>query len=87
MLTFLSAQIPSNAILNQELQQLYNALRSKLILLAACTVGVICWREYTLTVDAIKKQLLSIIKVSLDLDGWTSTNILAITLVIGYHIV
>jgi hypothetical protein len=39
--------------------------------------------EYALTVDAIKKQLPSRNKVSLALDGWTSTNIFAITSVIA----
>jgi len=38
--------------------------------------------KYTLTLDAIEKQLRSRTKVSLALDGWTSTNTLCITLVI-----
>jgi len=45
----------------------------------------LCRREYTLTVDAIKKQLPSTNKVSLALDGWTSTNKLAITSVIVHY--
>jgi nuclear transport factor 2 (NTF2) superfamily protein len=36
-------------------------------------------------VDAIKKQLAIRNKVSLALDGWTSTNKLAITSVIAYY--
>jgi len=36
-------------------------------------------------VDAIKKQLPLQNKVSLALDGWTSTNKLAITSVIAYY--
>jgi hypothetical protein len=48
-------------------------------------MSTICWREYTLTVDAIKKQLPSRNKVSLALDGWTSINKLAITSVITYY--
>jgi hypothetical protein len=38
-----------------------------------------------MTVDAIKKQLPLRNKVSLALDGWTSTNKLAITSVIAYY--
>jgi hypothetical protein len=37
-------------------------------------------------VDAIEKQLPSTNKVSLALDGWTSTNKVAITLVIAYYV-
>jgi len=36
-------------------------------------------------VDGIKKQLPIRNKVSLALDGWTSTNKLAITLIIAYY--
>jgi hypothetical protein len=85
MLGFLSAHIPSNAISNIELRRSYNALRSQLVLPSASTLSNICRREYTLTVDAIKKQLPSTNKVSLALDGWTSTNKLAITSVIAYY--
>jgi len=37
-------------------------------------------------VDGFKKQMLSGNKVSLALDGWTSTNKLVITSVIAYYI-
>jgi hypothetical protein len=37
-------------------------------------------------VDAIKKQLPSRNKVSIPLDGWTSTNKLAVTSVIAYYL-
>jgi len=85
MLGFVSAHIPWNAISNLELRRSYNALRSELVLPSASTLINICRREYTLTVDAIKKQLSSTNKVSLALDGWTSTNKLAITSVIAYY--
>jgi len=55
------------------------------VLLSASTRSNICWRDYALTVDAIKKQLPSRNKVSLALDGWTSTNELAITSGIAYY--
>jgi len=84
MLGFVQAHIPWNAISNIELGQSYNALRSELVLPSASTLHNICRREYTLTVDAIEKQLPSTKKVSLGLDGWTSTNKLAITSVIAY---
>jgi len=85
MLGFVSAHIPWNAISHLELRWSYNALRSELVLLSASTLSNICQREYSLTVDAIEKQLPTRNKVSLALDGWTSTNRLAITSVIAYY--
>jgi hypothetical protein len=85
MLGFVSAHIPWNAISNLELRQSYNALHDDLVLSSARTLNKICQREYALTVDAIKKQLPIRNKVSLALDWWTSTNIVAITLVIAYY--
>jgi len=49
------------------------------------TLSNIYWREYALTVDAIKKQLPSRIKVSLALDEWISPNKLALTSGIAYN--
>jgi len=85
MLGFVSAHIQWNAISNLELRRSCKALRNDLVLLSAATLSNICRREYALTVDAIKKQLPSRNKVCLSLDGWTSTNKLAITLVIAYY--
>ena len=85
MLGFVSAHIPWNAISNLELRRSYKALRDDLVLPSATTLSNICRREYALTVDAIKKQLPLRNKVSLALDGWTSTNKLAITSVIAYY--
>ena len=85
MLGFVLGHIPWNAISNLELRRSYNALRSELVSPSASTLSIICLREYTLTVDAIKKQLPSTNKVSLALDGWTSTNKLAITSVIPHY--
>jgi hypothetical protein len=68
-----------------ELRWSYKALRDDLVLPSATTPSDICWREYTLTVDAIKKQLPIRNNVSLALDGWTSTYKLAITSVIAYY--
>jgi len=39
-----------------------------------------------MTVDAIREQFPSRYKVSLALDGWTSTNNLTATLVVAYNI-
>jgi len=86
MLGFVSAHIPCNAISNLELRRSYNVLCSKLVLPSASTHSNICWREYSLTVDAIKKQLPSRNKVNLALDRWTSTNKLAITSVIPHYV-
>ena len=83
MLGFVSAHIPWNAISNLELRWSYQALRDDLVLPSATTLNNICRREYALTVDAIKKLLPSRNKVRLALDGWTSTNKFAITLVIA----
>jgi len=85
MIGFVSAYVPWNAISNLELRQSYRALHDDLLLPSAATLSNICCAEYALTVDAIKKQLPSQNKVSLALDGWTSTNKLAITLVIVYY--
>jgi hypothetical protein len=47
------------------------------LLLSASTLSSTFQSEYTLTVDAIKKQLATRNKISLPVDGWTSTNNLA----------
>jgi len=85
MLGFVSAPIPWNSISNLELRRSYKALREDLVLPSATTLRNICQRESSLTMDAIKKQLPSQNKGSLALDGWTSTNKLAITSVIAYY--
>jgi hypothetical protein len=86
MLGSVSAHIPWNAISNLELRRSYKALGNELVLPSATTLSNIFWREYALTVDAIKKQLPIRNKASLALDSWTSTNNLAITSVIAYYI-
>jgi len=85
MLGFVSAHIFWNTISNLELRRSYKALCDDLFLPSATTLSNICRREYALTVDAIKKQLPLQNKVSFALDGWTSTNRLAITSVIAYY--
>jgi len=85
MLGFVSAHIPWNAISNLELRQSYKALRDDLVPPSATTLTNICRKEYALSVDAIRKQLPIRNKVSLALDGWTSTHKLAITSVITYY--
>jgi len=85
MLGFVSANIPWKAISNLELRLSYTALHDDLELLSPTTLSNICRRESALTMDATKKQLLSQNEVSLTLDGWISTNILAITSVRGYY--
>ena len=85
MVGFVSAHIPWNEISNLELRWSYKALREDIVRLSATTLSNICRREYALTVHAIKKQLPLRNKVSLALAGWTSTNKLAITSVIAYH--
>jgi hypothetical protein len=85
MLGFVSAHIPYHAISNLELRHSYKALRDDLILLSAMTVSNICQREDAQSGDAIKKQLPKRNKVSLALEGWTSTNHLDITSFTAYH--
>jgi hypothetical protein len=85
MLGFVSAHISWNMISNLELRRSYKALHDDILLPSATALSNICWREYELTADAIKKQLPLRNKVTLALDGWTSTNKLAITLVIAYY--
>jgi hypothetical protein len=55
------------------------------VLPSASTLRNICRKEYVLTVDAIRKLLLSQDKVYLAFDGWTSMYKLAITSVIAYY--
>jgi hypothetical protein len=86
MLGFLSAHIPWNVISNLELRRSFNALCTDLILPSTNTLSNISHRKYTLTIEAIKKQLPTKHKVSVALDWWTSTNKLAILSVIGYYI-
>ena len=83
MLGFVSAHIPWNTISILELRRSYKALRDDLVLPSAPTLSNIRRREYALTADAIKKQFPVQNKLSLALDGWTSTNKLAITSVIA----
>jgi hypothetical protein len=80
-----SAHIPWNAISNLELRRSYKALHNNLVLPSAKTLSNICRRQYALTVGANKKHLPRRNKVSLALDGWTSTNKPAITSVIAYY--
>jgi len=86
MLGFVSADKQWNAISNFEQWQAYQAWQSDLVLPSTATLSNICRREYALTVDAINKQLPLWYKVSLALDGLTSTNKLAIKLVIAYYV-
>jgi hypothetical protein len=61
------------------------AVRDCRVLRSITLVSNIFRREYAITEDAIKKQLLGRNKVSLTLDQWTRTNELAIMLVIAYY--
>jgi hypothetical protein len=85
MLGFTSAHIPENDTSNLELRRSCKVVCNDLVLPSATTQSIICRREYALTVDAIKKQLLSRNKVCLVLDRWTSSNKLAIMSIIVYY--
>jgi len=85
MLEFDSANIPWHGIANLERPWLCKVWCNDQLLPSTMTLEIICQREYALTFDAIKKQLLFWNKVSLALDRWTSTNKLPITSVIVYH--
>lgn len=78
MIRFLSPHPPWCAVLNFQIRRSYNSLTCDLALLCTCTLGIICRKEYSLTLDAIKNALPSRKKVSLALDTWTSMNKLAI---------
>jgi len=84
MLGFVLAHIPWNAISNLELQWSYNALWSQLVLQSANTMRNISSTEYTLMLDAIKKQLPSRNQANLAFDRWRSMNELAIKCDIAY---
>jgi hypothetical protein len=83
MLGVVSVHIPWNAISKLKLRWSYMALHDELVILPAMPLSNICWPEYALNVDAIKKQSLILNKVSLALGGWASTNKLAISSVIA----
>ena len=85
MLGFHSANIPWKAISNLGLWRSYEALCYDLVLPSAMIFHNISSWKYALTEDAIKKQLPLRNKVSLALDGWTSTNKLAISSVMAYY--
>jgi len=87
MLGFVSAHIVWNPKSNLELRRYYKALRSDLVVpSASTTIPNTRWREYSLTLDAMMKQLLSGNKVSVALDWRTSTNKLAIMSSIVYYV-
>jgi hypothetical protein len=62
------------------------ALCNDPVLPSATTLSYICWLEFAMIVDAIKKQLRSRNEASIALAGRTSTNKLAITSVIAYNL-
>jgi hypothetical protein len=85
MLAFVSAHIPWNAISNLDLPRSYKALRDNLVLPSTTTLSNICRREFTLTVDAMKKQWPIRNKVSIALEGGTLKSKLAIMSVIACY--
>jgi hypothetical protein len=85
MLGVVSAHIPWKTMSNLQLRRSYNALQSAILRRSPTTLSNICRREYALTVNAIEKQWPSLNRVSLALNGWTSTNILAIKSVIASY--
>jgi len=58
-LKFVPAHIPRKVLSHLVLQQSYRVLCDDLVLLSATALSNICRMEYALTVDAIKKQLLT----------------------------
>ena len=57
MLGFVLTQISLNVIPNLELGESYKALESDLVLRSVMTLTNVSRRDYALTVDATKKQL------------------------------
>jgi len=84
MLGFVLTHNPCNTITDIELQRSFKALRGKLVLPSASTLSNIRQREYSLIVDAIRKQLPSRNKVSVAEEGWALLNKSTITSVIAY---
>jgi hypothetical protein len=64
-----SAHIPWNVISNRVLRQAFNALCSDFVPPSTSTLSNICSWEYSLTIEAIKQQLLTQHKVSVALNG------------------
>jgi len=86
MIGLVWAHIQRNSIPNLELQQLYKASRDYRVLPSTTIRSNICRRDYKLTMDAIKKGLPLGNKVSSALDGWKSTNKIAIICLFAYYI-
>jgi len=85
MVAFVLTHSPWEAISNLELQQSFKALRDDLVLPSTTTLSNIWLGGYALAADAIEKQLPPRNKVSLALDGLTSTNKLVITSVTVHY--
>jgi hypothetical protein len=65
---------------------MFNALYHNLVLPVANTMrNIYQKKKYTLTIDAMNKQVPTKNKVCAALDGWISTNTLAILSMIGYY--
>jgi hypothetical protein len=62
------------------------AFHDDLVLPSTMTLSIICRSQYALTVHVINKQLMLRNKLSLPLNGWTSTNKLAIMSVIANYV-
>ena len=86
LLGFLSALIPFNTITNPELRRILFPLKADLNLPSVSILRRLLATDYEKTTKAIRDNIPEGQKVGLALDGWTSSNKLAISSVIMYYI-
>lgn len=82
----LSALVPLNVLSNPEFRRTFLALRPGITIPSITKIRRLLAVEYENTLQAIKESIPKNQKVSLALDGWTSSNKLAISSVIMYYI-
>lgn len=86
MLRFIAGYIPQNALTNLKQGWSYKALQSELVQPTTATLPNHCQWEYSLTVVTTINQLLFSNTVMLAVEGWTSTNAYATTLVLTSYL-
>lgn len=82
----LSALVPFNVLSNPEFRRTFLAINPNISIPSVSKIRRLLAVEYENTLQAIKNSIPKNQKVSLALDGWTSSNKLAITSVIMYYI-
>ena len=86
LIGLLSALVPIHSLFNSEFRRIFTALRPDISIPSVSKIRRLLAVEYDSTIQTIRQSIPEQQKVSLALDGWTSSNKLAITSVIMYYI-